>query len=132
MHPEKQSPDARCQMRNNPQLKMNLVVEVVAKGGVRCSKISGGDVGLVIPTRRPRTIVRLETTPCKKRITQQYCPFKSLILVLESIRKCLLGRKVVWVAEAKTPRAKGMADIAHILQILANKKLSSFATKLRK
>ena len=36
------------------------------------------------------------------------------------------------MAEAKTPRAKGMADIAHILQILANKKLSSFATKLRK
>ena len=38
----------------------------------------------------------------------------------------LLGRKVVWVAKAKTPRAKGMADIAHILQVLANKKSSSF------
>ena len=52
--------------------------------------------------------------------------------MLESIWKCPLGRKVVWVAEAKTPRAKGMADIAHILQILANKKLPSFATKFRK
>ena len=52
--------------------------------------------------------------------------------MLESILKCPLGRKVVWVAEAKTPRAKGMADIAHILQILANKKLPNFATKLRK
>ena len=52
--------------------------------------------------------------------------------MLESIWKCPLGRKVVWVAEAKTPRAKGMADIAHILQILTNKKLPSFATKLRK
>ena len=49
----------------NAQMKKNLVVEVVAKGGVRCSKISGGDVGLVIPTRRPRTIVRLETTSSK-------------------------------------------------------------------
>ena len=50
------------------QLKKNLVVEVVAKGGEWSSKISGGDVGLVITTRRPRTIVRLETTPSKKRI----------------------------------------------------------------
>ena len=49
--------------------------------------------------------------------------------MLESILKCPLGRKVVWVAEAKTPRTKGMAYIAHILQILANKKLRQ---KLRK
>ena len=47
------------------QLKKNLVVEVVAKGGEWSSKISGGDVGLVITTRRPRTIVRLETTSSK-------------------------------------------------------------------
>ena len=27
----------------------------------------------------------------------------------------LLGRKVVWVTEAKAPRAEGMADVANVL-----------------
>ena len=42
--------------------------------------------------------------------------------MLDSIWECLLDRKVVRVAEAKTPRAKGMAYIAHFLQILPNHK----------
>ena len=59
--------DSGREKDENPHLKKNLVMEVVAKGGVGRSKISGSDVSLVITTRWPRTIVRLETTPGKNQ-----------------------------------------------------------------
>ena len=81
MHPEKQSPGFRVpdETDEDAQLKKNLVMEVVSKGCVGRSKISGCDVGLVITTRRPRTIVCLETPSGKNRINEQYIAFLKVL-----------------------------------------------------